>query len=215
MIETILYCYLLLVLGYIIFLKQLYSPGKHLIARKIVGTLLGMKYLGAKDIEFQSGVYDCGVAAVKMLFKKIHYSGAMATFNDRDRRSGHTMMRMSDICLFLKNNGFASKGYEFINKDQLKATLNEGGKKYSLLLMKSVDAYSGLTPSFILLFPFILVKRALFSVKLIRGEIFHWVLLDELDGKGVTYCDPLFGRVLVKRSRFERMWTKYGVVVDI
>jgi predicted double-glycine peptidase len=196
-------------------LTRLYSSEKRVLLRKSITILLGLKYLGDREIEFQIGAFGCGVSCVKMLFKKIYNAKAIDAFGDKDLIAKHPMMSMFDICLFINNNGLKSKGFEFFAIDQLKKRLNVGSKKYSLLLMNNIDAYSGVTISFLLLFPLFLLKEGLSLLGLSPRQIYHWVLLDELGDRGVTLSDPLLGRVFVRNTRFERMWTKSAVVVEI
>jgi ABC-type bacteriocin/lantibiotic exporter with double-glycine peptidase domain len=118
------------------------------------------------------------------------------------------------IWQFINNNGFTSKGYEFTNIEQLKNTINKNEKKHSLLLMKGYDEFNGFTISFVLLLPFLIIKRIFSPFGLLSNPIYHWVLLDEIKENKFYISDPFLGRVFMKKKKFNRLWTKYGLVIS-
>lgn len=149
-----------------------------------------------------------------MLLKKLKAERAIECLDNHDPLIRHNMMNMYFIWQFINNNGFKSKGYEFTNIEQLKNTINKNEKKHSLLLMKSYDEFNGFTISFVLLFPLLIIKRIFSPFGLLSNPIYHWVLLDEIKENKFYISDPLFGRIFMKKKKFNRLWTKYGLVIS-
>jgi len=215
MIKLILIIYFCLEVAFLTSIYHLYFyPKKKVWLRRILCFFYGIRNYGVHGIEFQSSAFGCGYASLKMLLRRLNAEKTIECLDNHDPLIRYNMMNMYFIWQFLEGNGFKSKGYEFTNSEQLKKMINKNEKKHSLLLMKSYDEFNGFTISFILLFPLSIIKKIFSPFKHLSSPVYHWVFLDELKEKKVYISDPFFGKISMKKKQFNRLWTKYGLVIS-
>ncbi len=148
----------------------------------------------------------CAPYAVIKIFDRTNRR--FAGTNDR-RLLGLDMLTMSTI---IKNRGLSAVGYEFINSSQLIDFLSKDTGSSAILLTKSNYTLRGFSIASILYFPFLPVMKIFDPI--LENINRHWILLDAINEQGIMILDPFFGRIFISKNRFEKLWSRYGLIVN-
>ncbi|MGD9488600.1 MAG: cysteine peptidase family C39 domain-containing protein [Calditrichaceae bacterium] len=207
-------CYLLLIILYTFsFFLLIEYPNKLIILRSVLGRLYFIKNIkgNENDIIYQSSIEGCGLATIKMLFKRLKIIETIADDLIINYNFSLDMKSMSGI---IESTGFNTTGYRFASIRQFENFYQLNPDSYIILLMKRYDTIDQISLMTIVFFPVYVITDFLNKLKLLNFPDFHWVILDKFSEKGAVLSDPFFGKILLTSSRFKSCWSRYGLVIN-
>jgi predicted double-glycine peptidase len=204
MTEILITYFILVLIILIISLITNKTSKKLILIRKILSYFYGLKNEEGNEIIFQNGFFGCGHAVLEMMFLRLKTNNLSEELMNKSKE----MLDMLFIQNFLKKNKIRSNGFRFDYSNQL----NKYGDKPIILLMKNINEQFNLSVSSFFIFPLYLFIKII-KLFIYKKEFYHWVLLDKMTLEKIYLSDPFFGKISMNRGRFEKLWSKYALII--